>query len=80
MSDACALIYRLKRWPELPAAVRTVDVLRALSLMSTRRITRRWLLARSQLDARNVDRLLAHLVAIDAVEVTDPSRFARDVH
>jgi hypothetical protein len=80
MSNADALIYRLKRWPDLPGPERTADVLRALSLMSTRRITRRWLLARCELNARNVDRLLAHLVAIDAVEVTDPSRFERDVH
>lgn len=69
------LIYRLKHWPELPTQVRTADVLRALSVMSNRPVNRHWILAHSKLQAHEVDRLLARLVAQDAVEVIDCSRF-----
>jgi len=69
------LIYRLKHWPELPSQVRTADVLRALSVMSNRPVNRHWILANSKLQAQDVDRLLARLVAQDAVEVIDGSKF-----
>jgi hypothetical protein len=69
------LIYRLKHWPELPSRVRTADVLRALSVMSSRPVNRHWILTHSKLQAQDVDRLLARLVAQDAVEVIDGSKF-----
>lgn len=69
------LTYRLKRWPELPCPVRTAGVLRALSVMSSRPVDRHWILANSKLQARDVDRLLARLVAQDAVEVIDAPNY-----
>lgn len=74
-AEDSGLIYRLKHWPELPSRVRTADVLRALSLMSNRPVNRHWILAHSKLQAQDVDRLLARLVAQDAVEVIDGSKF-----
>lgn len=35
-TDVDGLIYKLKHWPELPAASRTADVFRASSMMSNR--------------------------------------------
>jgi hypothetical protein len=69
------LIYRLKHWPELPRASRTADVFRALSVMSHRPVNRHWILSNSKLRAHEVDRLLERLVAEDAVEVIDGSKF-----
>ena len=74
-ADSGGLIYRLKQWPELPTNARTADVLRTLSVMSSRPVNRRWILAHSRLRAADVDRLLQHLVEQDAVEVIDGSRF-----
>jgi hypothetical protein len=71
-----ALIYRLKQWPELPAQVRTAGVLRTLSMMSHRPVNRRWIATHSKLQARDVDRFLARLVAQGALHVIDSSRFA----
>lgn len=70
------LIYRLKHWPELPTHNRTADVFRTLSVMSTRPINRRWILANSKLRAKQVDQLLRRLVAESAVEVIDGATFA----
>ena len=72
------LVYRLKHWPELPSRIRTADVLRALSVMSSRPINRHWILEHSKLRAGEVDNLLARLVAQDAVEVIDSSSFPPD--
>lgn len=69
------LIYRLKHWPELPRASRTADVFRALSVMSNRPVNRHWILANSKMRAQEVDRLLERLVAQDAVDVIDGSKF-----
>jgi hypothetical protein len=69
------LIYRLKHWPELPCASRTADVLRTLSVMSHRPVNRHWILSNSKLRAQDVDRLLERLVAQDAVDVVDGSKF-----
>lgn len=69
------LIYRLKRWPELPSRIRTADVLRALSVMSNRPINRHWILSHSKLREQDVDSLLARLVEQGAVEVIDGSRY-----
>lgn len=74
--DGDGLIYRLKHWPELPGHNRTADVFRALSVMSTRPVNRRWILANSKLRAEQVDQLLSRLVNEGAVEVVDGSKFA----
>ena len=73
--DSNAMIYRLKRWPDLPTHARTANVLRALSMMSTRPVNRHWLLAHSKLQTHQVDQLLQRLVAQGAVEVVDGSKY-----
>jgi hypothetical protein len=72
------LIYRLKHWPELPTASRTADVFRALSVMSNRPVNRHWILTHSKLHGYQVDQLLQRLVAEDAVEVIDGSKYRPD--
>ncbi|NKE67145.1 hypothetical protein RAMLITH_15075 [Ramlibacter sp. RBP-2] len=69
------LVYRLKRWPDLPSAARTADVLRLLSVMSHRPVNRRWMLSYSRLDAEHVDALLRRLVDRGDVDVIDASGF-----
>lgn len=69
------LIYRLRRWPELPSSSLSTDVTRALSVMSTRPVNRRWLLNNSGLQAHEVDSMLRRLVGQGAVEVTDAGKF-----
>lgn len=73
--DGDGLIYRLKYWPELPRDSRTADVFRALSVMSHRPVNRHWILTNSKLRPQQVDSLLERLVAQDAVEVIDGSKF-----
>lgn len=75
--DTNAMIYKLKRWPDLPSTTRTANVLRALSMMSTRPVNRTWLLAHSKLPAHQVDQLLQRLVAQGAVDVVDGSKYGR---
>jgi hypothetical protein len=72
------LIYRLRYWPELPAAVKTADVLGTLSVMSNQPVSRHWLLGHSKLPARRVDQLLQWLVNEGAVEVIDASKYEPD--
>jgi hypothetical protein len=72
------LIYRLRHWPELPAAGTTADVLRTLSLMSNQPVTRHWLLGHSRLPARQLDQLLQWLANQGAVEVIDTSGYEPD--
>lgn len=69
------LVYRLKRWPDLPSAARTAVVLRLLSVMSHRPVNRRWMLSYSRLDAEHVDALLRRLVDRGEVDVIDASGF-----
>ncbi|MFC5498218.1 hypothetical protein ACFPOE_11800 [Caenimonas terrae] len=69
------LIYRLRRWPKLPSASMTTHVSRALSIMSTRPVNRRWLLNNSSLQVHEVDSMLRHLVEQEAVEVTDAAKY-----
>ncbi len=71
-------IYRLKHWPSLKPAQKTADVYRTLSVMSHRRVNRRWILTSSRLRPEQVDSLLEALVAQDAVEVIDCSQFPED--
>lgn len=68
-------IYRLKHWPSLPAALRTADIYRTLSVMSSRRVNRRWILASSRMKPEQVDQLLQRLVRQGAVEVIDTASF-----
>jgi hypothetical protein len=75
-AQAPRLVYRLRHWPEsLPAALRTADVLRALSLMSNRPVNRDWILRNSRLKPATLDQLLALLAARDDLEVVDAARF-----
>lgn len=69
------LAYRLKHWPELLTMERTADILRTLSVMSSRPVNRNWILTHSRLHARQVDSLLEQLMADDAVEVIDTSKY-----
>lgn len=69
------LIYRLRRWPQLPSSSMTTDVTRALSVMSTRPVNRRWLLNNTGLQAHEVDSMLRRLVEQEAVEVTDAGKY-----
>lgn len=69
------LIYRLRRWPNLPSSSMTTDVTRALSVMSTRPVNRRWLLNNISLKTHEVDNMLRRLVEQDAVEVTDAGKY-----
>lgn len=72
------LVYRLKAWPDLPAASRTADVYRLLSVMSHRPVNRRWMLANTRLEADSLDALLLRLIGRGAVEVIDTARFQPD--
>lgn len=69
------LIYRLKYWPELPAASKTANIFRTLSVMSHRPVNRAWILATSKLRASQVDRLLKSLIDKGAIEVIDSSKY-----
>jgi len=69
------LIYRLRHWPTLPSPLRTADVLRLLSLLSSRPVSRSWMLAHSRIPARRLENLLDRLVAQGAVEEINPASF-----
>lgn len=69
-------IFRMKSWPQLPEDGRTADVYRVLSVMSQQPVNRQYLLTRCRMAPRELDKLLAKLVADGALEVIDPSRFA----
>ena len=69
------LIYRLRRWPELPAGSKTADIYRMLSVMSSRPVNRQWVLRHCGLDPAHADRLLGRLIDAGALEVIDPSKF-----
>lgn len=72
------LIYRLKHWPDVPHSLRTADVLRLLSVMSSRPVRRSWVLANTRLDVQRLDRLLARLTAQDAIDTFDPAALPAD--
>ncbi|HUR89160.1 MAG TPA: hypothetical protein VMZ74_08740 [Ramlibacter sp.] len=68
--------YRLRHWPDdIPGSFHTADVLRALSVMSHRPVTREWLLRQSNLKPRVLDGLLDLLVARGDLEVLDTSKY-----
>ena len=72
------LIYRLKHWPELPGNLRTADVLRLVSLMSSRPLRRSWILDRTRIGEQRLDLLLKRLAAQKALDVLDPSCLPAD--
>jgi len=69
------LIYRLKHWPDLPPSLKTADIFRTLSVMSSRPVNRHWILSTSKLRPDQVDQLLTSLRFQEAVEVIDSSKF-----
>ncbi len=69
-------ILRLRHWPLLPAPLRRAPVLRLLSLMSSRPVSRAWMLQHGGLAADEVDRLLELLLQQQALDVTDPADFS----
>ena len=71
------LIFRLKAWPSLPEAGRTAEIYRMLSVMSSQPVSRQWLLSRCTMAPGQLDALLLKLMDDGALEVIDPSRFAR---
>jgi hypothetical protein len=70
------IIYRLRSWPELPAAHRTAVIYRMLSVMSSRPVNRHWILASSRMRPKQLDGLLRGLIAQGVVEQIDPASFA----
>jgi len=70
------LIYRLKSWPELTEAGRTLEIYQMLSVMSSRPVNRQWILARTRMERAKLDALLRQWVAEGAIEVIDPARFS----
>jgi hypothetical protein len=68
------LVYRLKRWPVLPTRLRTAEVLRVLSVMSSRPVRRSWILERTRLDERHLDLLTGRLARQGALDILDPAR------
>jgi hypothetical protein len=75
-----SLIYRLRHWPKLPPADRSIDVHRILAVMSTRPVNRRWIMKNTRLAARDVDLLLRRLTEQGAVQVIDASKFRPDAN
>lgn len=71
------LIFRLKAWPQLPESDRTAEIYRMLSVMSSQPVNRQWLQARCRLAPKQLDELLLQLLRDGALEVIDPTRFAR---
>ena len=74
---APTLAYRLRQWPAgLPAPFYTADVLRVLSMMSIRPVSREWLQRHVKLQPRALDQLLDLLVQRGELDVVDTSTFA----
>jgi hypothetical protein len=67
-------VYRLRNWPNLPVRVRTAEVLRLLSLMSSRPLRRSWIVAHTRMGEGRVDALMKRLAAQNALEVFELSR------
>lgn len=70
------LVYRLKRWPDLPATLRTASVYRALSVMSQLPVNRAWITRQAGMQHAQVDNLLHVLATQDALQVIDTSAYA----
>jgi hypothetical protein len=67
------LIYRLRHWPRLPSAMRTAEVLRLLSVMSSRPLRRSWILERTRLGEARLDMLTKRLCTQGALDIFDPA-------
>lgn len=79
-APAPRLVYRLRHWPDhLPRSLRTAVVLRALSIMCNRPVSRSWILRNSPIKPATLDRLLDLLVSHDNVDVVDASHFPPSV-
>lgn len=74
------LIYRLRRWPTLPASLKTADVLRLLSLMSSRPVSHAWILTHGNVRREKLERLLLHLRSQEALETINPASFPAARH
>jgi hypothetical protein len=70
------LIYRLKSWPELTEAGRTLEIYQMLSVMSSRPVNRQWVLTRTRMERSKLEALLRQWVAEGAIEVIDPTRYS----
>lgn len=76
--EGSSLIFRLRQWPDLPPHYKTADVYRALSMMSTRPVNRRWFVANSGLPGPAADRLMRLLIQDGAVDAIDPTGMPAD--
>lgn len=73
--SAHGLIYRLRRWPTLPASLRTADVLRLLSRMSSGPVSHSWILKHGKVRRERLERLLLHLRTQEALHTINPASF-----
>ena len=81
VNDAAdTLIYRLRHWPDLPDSLHRADVLRTLSVMSSRPVNRAWMLRSSKLPAETIDHLLQLLATRGDLEVVNTSGFPAEGH
>lgn len=71
------LVYRLKRWPEMPAHLRKAPVFRALSIMSQRPVNRGWVARHAQMKPGQVEDLFHQLAVQDALHVIDTAGYPR---
>ncbi len=67
------LIYKLKRWPELPSEYKKADVYQILSVMSNQPVNRSWLVSHWHAPVSRLDKLLEHLIAQGEVQTIDAS-------
>ena len=65
------LIYRLKCWPDLPESDKVVSIYRMLSVMSSRAVSRQWILSTTGLPSEQIDQLLERLISENAVEAVE---------
>jgi hypothetical protein len=66
--------FRLTAWPDLPPTLRNVHVYRALSLMSTRTVSARWLTSRAGLTGMDAARLIRVLREEEALQIIEIPR------
>lgn len=69
------LIYRLRHWPELPPSMRIAAVLKLLSLMCSRPVSRSWMNSHSRVPHQRLVALLRLLEDQDALEIINPASF-----
>jgi len=69
------LVYRLRRWPDLPTTLRKASVYRALSVMSQRPVNRGWLARQAGMEQANIEELMHVLATQDALLVLDTAEY-----